>query len=81
MSILRSYEETFALVAKMTIVPTFIAVASVRRGSITQINVENAFLNGDLQEEVYMVLSLGIFHQPGEVCKSRKALHSHKWAL
>ena len=42
------YEETLAHVAKITIVRTLIAVASVRQWCISQLYVKNAFLNGDL---------------------------------
>lgn len=49
------YEETFTLVAKMTTVRTLIAVPSVHQWYISHMNVKNAFLNGDLHEEVYMV--------------------------
>ena len=43
------YEETFALVAKMTIFRTFLVVVSVRQWCIFQLDVKNVFLNGDLQ--------------------------------
>ncbi|XP_047320997.1 uncharacterized mitochondrial protein AtMg00810-like [Impatiens glandulifera] len=59
------YEETFAPIAKMTTVRTLIAVASVRRWNITQMDVKNAFFNGDLQEEVFMVPPPGVPHKPG----------------
>ena len=44
------YEETFAHVAKMTIVCTLFVVASIRKWCISQLlDVKNVFLSGDLQ--------------------------------
>ncbi|GJW13117.1 uncharacterized mitochondrial protein-like protein [Tanacetum coccineum] len=74
------YEETFALVAKITIVRSLIAVASCCQWKIYQLDVKNAFLNGDLNKEVYMTPPPGVPHQSGEVYKIQKALYGLKQA-
>ena len=43
-------EDNFVHVAKMTIVRTLIAMSLVRQWCISQLDVKNVFLNGDLQE-------------------------------
>ena len=43
-------------------------------------NMKNAFLNGDLHKEVYMVPPPGVSYQPSEVCRLRKALYGLKQA-
>nr|GEV38853.1 hypothetical protein [Tanacetum cinerariifolium] len=43
-------------------------------------DVKNAFLNGDLNEEVFMKPLLGVSHKPREGCKLRKGLYGLKQA-
>jgi hypothetical protein len=50
----RDYDKTFAHVAHMTTICTLLVVASIRELSISQFDVKNVFLNGELCEDVYM---------------------------
>ena len=59
------YEKTFPPVARMTTVCTLISVASIRQWKILQMDVKNAFLQGDLSKEVYMQPLPGLPHSPG----------------
>ena len=44
--------ETFSLEAKMTSVKTLLTISVVRGWHLVQLDVNNAFLHGDLHEEV-----------------------------
>ena len=48
------YEETFAPVAKMTMLRTIITIVASQNWSLYQIDIKNAFLHGDLKEVIYM---------------------------
>ncbi|GKB12610.1 retrovirus-related pol polyprotein from transposon RE2 [Tanacetum coccineum] len=66
------YSETFAPIAKMVTVRVFLAIAAAKQWELHQIDVHNAFLHGDLKEEVFMKLPPGLHKgQPGEACKLR----------
>ena len=54
------YQETFALVAKLNTVRVLLSLAANLDWSLHQLDVKNAFLNGDLEEEVYMDISTGL---------------------
>ncbi|KAL0533503.1 hypothetical protein IC582_027535 [Cucumis melo] len=48
------YSDTFSLVAKLTFICLFLSIAGTHNWSLHQLDIKNAFLHGDLQEEVYM---------------------------
>ena len=74
------FEETFSPVAKMATVRAVIAMAAAKRWDLHQMDVKNSFLDGELQEEVYMEQPEGYVHPkfPDYVCKLKKALYGLK---
>uniref|UniRef100_A0A2N9FPE1 Integrase catalytic domain-containing protein n=1 Tax=Fagus sylvatica TaxID=28930 RepID=A0A2N9FPE1_FAGSY len=74
------YEETFAFVARITSLRSLLAIAAVHQWPLFQMDVENAFLNGDLTEEVYMQAPPGYSDYPDKVCLLRRALYGLKQA-
>lgn len=63
------YTEIFSHVAKMVTVRTIIALAAAKKWVICQMDVHNAFLNGDLLEEVYIHIPDG-FARQGSLTRS-----------
>ena len=54
------FEETFSPVARMVTVRVVVSIAASKRWKMYQMDVPNAFLNGELEEEVYMENSLKV---------------------
>ena len=74
------YDETFALVAKYTTIRTIISLAAVFGWKLHQMDVKTAFLNGKIDEEVYIEQLEGfVTHgDKSHVCKLKKALYGLK---
>ena len=77
------YQETFALVAKMNIVRILLSLATNFDWPLQQFDVKNAFLHGDLEEELYMELPPGFIKDSmrKKVCRLNKALYGLKQSL
>jgi hypothetical protein len=69
-------DETFAPVAKYTSIRSIIAIASVMGWKLHQMDVKTAFLNGVIEEEVYIEQpqGFGIHGKESHVCKLKKDL-------
>ena len=74
------YEETFVPVARLTLVWSLLAIVAAKRWQLFRMDVKNTFLNGDLQEEVYMKPPPGYEHPPNKVCRLHRALYGLKQA-
>ncbi|BBG96481.1 transposable element gene [Prunus dulcis] len=76
------YNETFAPVARLDTIRTLIALAAQKGWKLYQLDVKSAFLNGKLQEEVYVEQPEGFVIQGKEdrVYRLHKALYGLKQA-
>ena len=74
------YAKTFSPIAKISSVRILISLVANLGWPLFQLDVKNAFLNGDLKEEVYMEQPLGFVAQGefGKVCRLHKAIYGLK---
>ena len=76
------YEENFAPVARYTSIRSILSLAAMMKWKIHQMDVKTDFLNGVVEEEVYVEhpLSFDTHDRETHVCKLKKALYNLKQA-
>ena len=76
------YTETFSPVSKKDSLRIILALVAHLDLELQQMDVKTAFLNGDLEEEVYMKQPKGFSSREGEhlVCKLKKSIYGLKQA-
>ena len=75
------FDETFSPVAKLVTVRCVITLATNMNWNLHQLDVNNAFLYGTIDEDVYMTLPPGYFSpNDTKVCKLVKSLYGLKQA-
>ena len=74
------FDETFAPVARLGSIRILLAIASHLNFKLYQMDVKSAFLNGMLQEEVYVEQPMGFVdpHKSDDVYKLKRALYGLK---
>lgn len=74
------YNETYAPVARLTTLRILLSVVNNKSLYCQQLDVNNAFLNGDLTEEIFMKQPQGLEDGSNLVCRLNKALYGLKQA-
>ena len=76
------YDETFSPVVRFESVRTILALASKHGLHVHHMDVDSTFLNGELEEDLFMYQPVGInqFDKKGLICKLNKSLYGLKQA-
>jgi transposase InsO family protein len=74
------YNDVFAPVSKYTTLRTLLALAAAEDWELQQLDVKTAFLNGELDETIYMQQPPGFDDGSGTTCRLLKSLYGLKQA-
>ena len=74
------YEETFSPIAMLKSIKILLSIAAYYDYEIWQMDVKTAFLNGNLEEEIYMMQPEGFIakNQEHMVCKLKRSIYGLK---
>jgi hypothetical protein len=72
------YFDTFSPVVRLESLRSLLAIAAVQDLEMKQLDVKGAYLNGDLQEEVFMEQPPGFDDNSGRKCLLKKTLYGLK---
>lgn len=77
----KDFKHTFSPVAKFTTVRVLIALAAAKGWCLHQLDINNAFLHGYVEEEIYMHPPKGYTKaKPGQVCRLIRSLYGLRQA-
>lgn len=74
-----NYEETFSPVASDVAIRVLLSLSVQENMKVRKFDIKTAFLNGTLNEEIFMKLPEG-YNEKGKVCRLKKALYGLKQA-
>ncbi len=76
------YDETFCSVVRLESLRNLISLSTKHRLKLHHVDVYTAFMNGTLQEEVYMEQPVGFVKDCGKhlVCRLKKSIYGLKQA-
>lgn len=80
-----NYTESFFPIAKLVTIRLFLAIAASHSWPVHQMDINNAYLHGFIDDELYILPPEGYTKAtPSQVCKLRKALYGlkqvgHQW--
>jgi Reverse transcriptase (RNA-dependent DNA polymerase) len=76
----KDFHETFAPVMKYTSFRIILSYAACKDYEVKQLDVDSAFLNATLKEDVYMYQPEGFALDKNQICKLKKSLYGLKQA-
>ena len=74
------YDDTFTHVSRMDYISIFLSIVASKQWEVHHMDVKSSFLQGELEEDIYMKHPEGYTTDPSLVCKIRKSLYRLKQA-